>query len=79
MSAGSGPLIVDAFSAQNFDGGADDRQFLGAERAVFAGMRIEAGYRKARLARPKRALKAADHDADRRHDQLARKLRDRVA
>ena len=40
---------VDAFAAQRFDRRRDDFDVLGAERAVFAGMRIEAGYRKPRM------------------------------
>ena len=49
--------------AQGFDGRRDDRLLLGAERAVLAGMRIEAGYREARAAMPKRVFRSATDDA----------------
>src|SRR5207302_4031660 len=45
---------------------------------VFASMRIEAGYRKARIGKAEAAFQIRDHNADGADDQLARQLRDGV-
>jgi hypothetical protein len=46
---GQRPPDRDALAAQDFDGRRNDGLILTAERAVFAGVRIEAGYREARI------------------------------
>ena len=55
------------------------RLVLGAERAVFAGMGIEAGYREARMGEAEAGFQFRGHDPRRRDDQVARQLRDGVA
>ncbi len=49
MSGSKRPAHVHALLAQHGDGGRDDRRFLAAHFAVFAGMWIEPGYRESRL------------------------------
>src|SRR6202022_4166286 len=61
-----------------FDGGRNDSSVLGAERAVFAGMGIEAGYREARIGEAEAGLQSRDHDPGGRDDQVTRQLRDRL-
>ena len=70
---------LDALGAQGFDGRRDDVDLFGAERAVFAGMRIEAGDDEARMGEAETGLQILDHDAGGRDDQFARQLRERLA
>ena len=56
---------LDAVAAQDFDGGRHDGRLLGAERAVLAGVGIEAGYRKARMGEAEAGFQIGDHDAGR--------------
>ena len=69
----------DALGAQGFDGRRDDVEIFGAERAVFAGMRVEAGDDEARMGEAETGLQIPDHDAGGRDDQFARQLRERLA
>ena len=65
--------------AQRLDGGRDDIDVFAAERAVFAGMRIEARYRKPRPGKAEMRLQVRDRNARGGHDQFARELRQRLA
>ena len=56
---------LDALAAQDFDGGRHDGLVLGAERAVFAGVGIEAGHREARMGEAEAGLQIRHHDAGR--------------
>ena len=47
--------------------------------AVFAGVRIEAGYREARIGEAEAGFQSRVHDASCRDDQVGRQLRDRIA
>ena len=57
---------VDAGFAQRFDRGRDDLDILAADRAVLAGMRVEAGDREARPGDAEIALQARGGDLCRR-------------
>ena len=70
---------VDAFRAQRLNGGCDDVDVFAAERAVFAGMRVEARYRKPRPGQAEMRPEIRDRNPCRRHDQLARELGQRLA
>ena len=63
---------VDAVLAQDVDGGCYDVDVFAAERAVLAGMRIEARYRKPRVSQSEMRAEIRDRDPGRRHDQLGR-------
>ena len=62
----------DALGAQGFDGRRDDVEIFGAERAVLAGMRVEAGDDEARMGEAETGFQIPDHDAGGRDDQFAR-------
>jgi hypothetical protein len=76
---GQGTPGVDAVGQQRFDGRRDDVDVFAAERAVFAGMRVEARYRKPRPAKAEMRFQIRDHDPGGRHDQLACELGQRLA
>ena len=76
---GQRPPDFDAFAAQDFDRRRHDGLVLGAERAVFAGMRIEARYRDARPGDAEVGFEFRGHDARGGDDQVGGELRDRVA
>ena len=63
---------VDAVLAQRLDSGCHDVDVFAAERAVFAGMRIEARYRKPRPGQPEMRFQIRDRNPRGRDDQLAR-------
>ncbi len=62
MSAGAGPLRLDAFAPQGLDGGDDDAAFLVAHGALFAGMRVEGRHRESADARCRTARRPSGRD-----------------
>ena len=70
---------VDAFGAQRLNGRCDDVDVFAAERAVFAGMRVEARYRKPRPGKAEMRLQIRDRNPGGCHDQFARELGQRLA
>ncbi len=70
---------IDAVAAQSCHRRRDDGLVFLAERAILAGMRVEAGDRKARRRNPEPRLHIRNHDASRLDDEIACELRDSVA
>ena len=71
MSAGSGPIRSHAFAAQAFEHRDDDVDFLAAEMAAFAGMRIEAEHGDARIGDAEIRAQRGVHDAQRARQAVA--------
>ena len=71
VSAGSGPRASMPSATQPLDRRAHDQAVLLAERAVLAGVRIEAGDREPRLRDAEAVDQVARHDAAGLDDQIA--------